>query len=55
MRKDEPSLRNAYARYFFSALDASFHDDEASRRQVQTTLEDGLTTFGGERGAEALF
>jgi hypothetical protein len=54
MSADEPSLRDAYARYFFTVLDASLHDDEASRRQAQTKLEEVLAAVGAERRAGAV-
>ena len=54
MPEDETSLRDAYARYFFMVLDASLHDDEASRRQAQTKLEEVLSAVGEERRIEAL-
>ncbi len=54
MSAEEPSLRDAYARYFFTVLDASLHDDEASRRQAQTKLEEVLAAVGVQRCEEAL-
>ena len=45
---DEPSLRDAYARYFFTVLDANLNDDEPSRRQAQQRLEDVLSAVGVE-------
>ena len=54
MSADEPSLRDAYARYFFTVLDASLHDDEPGRRQAQTKLEEVLAAVGGQRREEAV-
>lgn len=54
MREDESSLRDAYARYFFTVLDANLHEDEASRRQAQTKLEEVLSAVGIERRVEVL-
>ena len=51
---EETSLRDAYARYFFTVLDASLHDDEASRRQAQSKLEEVLSAVGAERQMDAV-
>lgn len=37
------SLREVYAQYFFSVIDASFHQDEAGRRLAQQYLEASLS------------
>ena len=40
------SLREMYAQYFFSVIDASLHQDEAGRRLAQQHLEDSLGAAG---------
>jgi hypothetical protein len=42
----EPSLREEYARYFFSLFDACLHEDEVGQRQAQAQLEEALTRVG---------
>ena len=37
------TLRDMYAQYFFSVIDASVHQDEAGRRLAQQSLEESLT------------
>lgn len=54
MSADEPSLRDAYARYFFTVLDANLNEDEVSRRQAQTKLEEVLAAVGGQPREGAL-
>ena len=54
MSADEPSLRDAYARYFFTVLDANLNEDEVGRRQAQTKLEEVLAAVGGQPREGAL-
>jgi hypothetical protein len=42
----EPSLREEYARYFFSLFDACLHEDAVGQRQAQAHLEEALTRVG---------
>ena len=37
-----PSLREEYARYFFSVFEAVLHDDNVGRREAQEQLEAAL-------------
>jgi hypothetical protein len=46
MERSEPSLREEYARYFFSLFDACLHDDTLGQRQAQQQLEEVLTRVG---------
>lgn len=47
------TLREVYAQYFFSVIDASLHQDEASRRLAQQHLEDSLVFADSAPQADA--
>lgn len=46
MEAPEPSLREEYARYFFSLFDACVHEDPIGQRQAQQQLEEVLARVG---------